>query len=61
MQNEMVGNPIMVGFKTQLATALTAVQEIKGVPRSNYRAVRNLKSICEITSKVVEVVEASDP
>ena len=57
--NQLAGRNILVGFHTQLRDALNAVKGLSSAPKMNYRCVRHLKSIVNLTDKVVRVVDES--
>ena len=57
--NELVGNALLVGFKNQLDDAIGIVNSLHGAPKLNYRCVRHLALVCELTDKVVKLMEQS--
>ena len=57
--DQMAGNPVMVGFSTELKSALEKLDDIRGPIKSNYRCVRRLQSLVKVTQKVLQVMEDS--
>ena len=57
--NELVGNALLIGFKNQLDEAIGSVNSVHGAPKLNYRCVRHLALVCELTDKVVKLMEQS--
>ena len=57
--NELVGNSLLIGFKNQLDEAVVSVKSVHGVPKLNYRCVRHLSGVCDLTDKVVKLMEQS--
>ena len=57
--NELVGNSLLIGFKNQLDEAIVSVKSVHGVPKLNYRCVRHLARVCELTDKVGKLIEQS--
>ena len=55
--NELIGNPVMIGFQKQLEDALQSVKQVNGAPKRNYRCVRHLMTLIDVTEKVKQVVE----
>ena len=53
------GQQVMSGFEASLKEALIAVKSVKGVPKQNYKSVRQLADITELTQKVLNITEQS--
>ena len=56
MHDQMVGIAMLSGFHSELNIAMAAVKAVH-TPRANYRCVRNLTMIVEMSEKVLKVVE----
>ena len=54
--DQMVGNTLLNGFSTELTVAMDAVKAVQH-PKSNYRCVRNLATIVDLSERVLKVVE----
>ena len=54
---KLQGQQVMVGFHASLKEALIAVKSVKGAPKHNYKSVRQLASITELTQRVLAITE----
>ena len=55
--NQLRGLEMMSGFCSQLQDAIKAVKSVTGVPKSNYRCVRQLILVTNLTEKVYKVYD----
>ena len=55
--NQMAGNECMSGFVKELNAAITAYDAIKGTPKPNYRAVRNLMQMVTVVERVLKIMD----
>ena len=56
---KLQGQRVMSGFEAYLKEALIAVKSVKGVPKQNYKSVRQLEAITELTHQVLNITEQS--
>ena len=55
--NQMAGNECMIGFVKEITAAAAAYDAIKGVPKPNYRAVRNLAHLVKVSAQVLKIFD----
>ena len=53
---EMAGMELMEGFRKELESAMADVSKVKGVVRSNYRVVKQLKHDVDLIQKVLKLM-----
>ena len=49
----------MIGFQKQFEDALQSIKQVKGTPKRNYRCVRPLMTLIDVTKKVKMLLKGS--
>lgn len=57
---KITGMPVLSGFKQELEAAIKQVTTATGPPKSNWKTVKNLVRVTELTNKVLCLVDASE-